>query len=302
MPRDHPFLPFLVALAAVALFSLMDALMKGASIAAGAYSALLLRSGFALVVIVPAWLAQRVRTNTRGWPPRAAMRIHVIRGVVASAMAVSFFWGLARVPMAEAIALSFIAPLVALYLAALVLGESIRGRAVGASLMGLAGVAVIVLGRAGSQAAGAGHEEALWGTASILLSSMLYAWNLVLQRQQSQLAGPVEVAAFQTVMIGAVLVLFAPFLFELPPRAAWPAIGGSALLALGAQMLFAWAYARAEAQALVPVEYSGFLWAALFGWLFFAEGLELPVLLGAILIVAGCWIAAPRRHTEQTAL
>ena len=72
---------------------------------------------------------------------------------------------------AEAIALSFIAPLVALYLAALVLGESIRGRAVGASLMGLAGVAVIVLGRAGSPSAAAGHEEALWGTASILLGA-----------------------------------------------------------------------------------------------------------------------------------
>jgi S-adenosylmethionine uptake transporter len=52
----------------------------------------------------------------------------------------------------------------------------------------------------------------------------------------------------------------------------------------------------------VPLEYSGFLWAALFGWLLFAEGLTLPVLAGAVLIVAGCWIAAPRKSTEQTAL
>ena len=67
-------------------------------------------------------------------------------------------------------------------------------------------------------------------------------------------------------------------------------------------MLFAWAYARAETQVLVPLEYSGFLWASLFGWLFFAEGLRLPVLLGALLIVAGCWIAAPRGAPEQTAV
>ena len=293
MPRDHPLLPFTAALAGVALFSLMDALMKGASIAVGAYSALLLRSLIALTLIGPAWLALGGQ-----WPPRSAMRIHVVRGLVASAMAFTFFWGLARVPLAEGIALSFIAPLVALYLAAALLGEQIDSRAVGASLMGIAGVAVIVFGRAGQ---GAMHEDVLWGTASILVSSMLYAWNLVLQRQQSLLAGPVEVATFQTGMVTVVLVLFAPFLFEMPDRANWPAIGGSALLALSAGMLFAWAYARAEAQALVPLEYSGFLWAALFGWLFFAEGLTLPVLLGAVLIVAGCWIAAPRKRPEQTA-
>ena len=294
MPRDHPILPYVTALAAVGLFSLMDALMKGAAIAAGAYSALLLRNAIGLALIGPIWLATR-----RGWPPRSAMRVHVIRGVVASAMAFTFFWGLARVPLAEGIALSFIAPLVALYLAAILLGERINPRAIGASLLGLAGVAVIVFGRAGAEGA---HEEALLGTVSILVSSMLYAWNLVLQRQQSLLARPIEIAAFQTGMVALVLLLFAPALFEMPGREAWPAIGGSAVLALMAGMLFAWAYARAEAQVLVPLEYSGFLWAALFGWLFFTEGLELPVLLGAVLIVIGCWIAAPRAASEQTAV
>ena len=294
MTRDHPILPYATALAAVGLFSLMDALMKGASIAVGAYSALLLRSLIALTLIGPAWLTAR-----KGWPARAAMRVHVIRGVVASAMAFTFFWGLARVPLAEGIALSFVAPLVALYLAAFLLGESVNPRAVGASLMGIAGVAVIVFGRAGADEA---HPDALWGTASILVSSLLYAWNLVLQRQQSLLAGPVEVTAFQTAMMALCLVLFAPFLFQLPGRETWPTIGGAALLALSAQLLFAWAYARAEAQVLVPLEYSGFLWAALFGWLLFAEALQVPVLMGAVLIVAGCWIAAPRGAPEQTAV
>src|SRR5688572_964977 len=223
MKRDHPLLPYATALAAVGLFSLMDALMKDASIAVGAYSALLLRNLIGLALIGPVWLAMR-----NGWPPRSAMRVHLVRGLVASAMAFTFFWGLVRVPLAEGIALSFIAPLVALYLAAILLGETITQRAVGASLLGVAGVAVIVLGRAG---AGEAHEDALWGTASILVSSMLYAWNLVLQRQQSLLAGPVEVAAFQTAMVALVLGFFAPLLFEMPDRESWPEIGGSAVLA-----------------------------------------------------------------------
>ena len=293
MRRDHPMLPYTVTLAAVGLFSLMDALMKGAALAAGAYSALLLRSLMGLALIGPIWLATR-----RGWPARPAMRIHLLRGAVAAAMAFTFFWGIARIPLAEAIALSFVAPLIALYLAAIVLGEQIQPGAVWASLAGLVGVAVIAFGRAGS---GGWTEEAAWGTGSVLLSSMLYAWNLVLQRQQALAARPIEVATFQTGVVSLVLLLFAPVAFTVPGSAAWPAIAGAAVLALAAALLLAWSYARAEAQALVPLEYSGFLWAALFGWLFFAEAVTWPVLLGTALIVGACWLAAPKKPPEQTA-
>ena len=293
MTRDHPLLPYAVTLAAVGLFSLMDALMKGASLAVGAYSALLLRNAIGLALIAPVWLATR-----SGWPTPTAMRVHCVRGVVAAAMAFTFFWGIARIPLAEGIALSFVAPLVALYLAALLLGERVQPGAVWASLAGLVGVAVIVFGRAGT---GGWGEDAAWGTGSVLVSSMLYAWNLVLQRQQALVAQPVEVATFQTGMVLLTLLLFAPYAFTLPVRAAWPVIGGAAVLALSAVLLLAWSYARAEAQALVPLEYSGFLWAALFGWLFFAEGLTWPVMLGTGLIVGACWIAAPKKPPEQTA-
>jgi S-adenosylmethionine uptake transporter len=293
MPRDHPMLPYGVTLAAVGLFSLMDALMKGASLAVGAYSALLLRNLDGLALIAPVWLATR-----RARPSRAAMRIHLTRGAVAAAMAFTFFWGIARIPLAEGIALSFVAPLIALYLAAILLGERIQPGAVLASLAGLVGVAVIAFGRAGT---GGWTEEAAWGTGSVLFSSVLYAWNLVLQRQQALAAQPVEVATFQTGTVAIALLLFAPVAFALPGREFWPAIGAAAVLALAAVLLLAWSYARAEAQALVPLEYSGFLWAALFGWLFFAEGVTWPVLLGAGLIVGACWIAAPRKPPEQTA-
>ena len=293
MRRDHPMLPYAVTLVAVGLFSLMDALMKGAALAAGAYSALLLRNALGLALIAPLWLSTR-----RGWPSRTAMRVHLVRGVVAAAMAFTFFWGIARIPLAEGIALSFVAPLIALYLAAILLGERIQPGAIWASLAGLVGVAVITFGRAGT---GGWSEDAAWGTGSVLVSSVLYAWNLVLQRQQALAARPIEVATFQTGMVALALLLFAPLAFTLPDRTVWPVIGGAAVLALAAVLLLAWSYARAEAQALVPLEYSGFLWAALFGWLLFAEGVTWPVLLGAGLIVGACWIAAPRKPTEQTA-
>ena len=52
--------------------------------------------------------------------------LHLWRGLVVSVMAFLFFWGLARVPLAEAIGLSFIAPLIALYLAAVLLKEKFQ--------------------------------------------------------------------------------------------------------------------------------------------------------------------------------
>jgi S-adenosylmethionine uptake transporter len=103
--------------------------------------------------------------------------------------------------------------------------------------------------------------------------------------------------------VALVLLPFAPFLAALPgePLVAL-GIGGAAVLAVVAGMLFSWGYARAEAQVLVPVEYSAFVWAALFGWLFFAERLRIETVAGAALIVAGCWIAAPRRRPEASAV
>ena len=189
-------------------------------------------------------------------------------------------------------------PLPALQQAAVLLGETIARTAVMASLLGVAGVALIAWARIGSDVS---HPEAGLGIIAVLTSSLLYAWNLVLQRQQALVARPAEVAAFQNAVVALVLALFAPWFFDLPGIESMGWIAGAAVLAVTGAMTLSWAYGRAEAQALVPLEYSGFLWAALFGWIFFREALTVPTVIGAALIVAGCWIAAPKKRPEQTA-
>jgi S-adenosylmethionine uptake transporter len=286
-------IPFGVALAGIGVFSAMDAVMKGLALAIGAYNALLWRTAAGALLGGAVFLLRRMR-----WPARAALRMHLVRGSMSSVMAVLFFWGLARVPMAHAIALAFIAPLVALYLAALWLGEKIRRRAILASLLGLAGVAVILFGQARAELG----PEALKGSIAILLSAALYACNIVLMRAQARVAGPVEVAFFMSAIMSACFLLAAPFLAAVPPADAWPGIVAAALLAFASLMLLAWAYARAEAQHLAPTEYSGFVWAAFYGWLFFAEPVRPFTLAGAAMIVFACLIAAgtrlPAEHAE----
>ncbi|MGB3795079.1 MAG: DMT family transporter [Alteraurantiacibacter sp.] len=283
---DHPLLPFLAAFAGVGFLALMDAQMKSASLATGVYTASLLRSLLAAAIIAPVWMVRK-----KGWPQGKVMRLHVERGVVSAFMALAFFFALTKLPLAEAIAISFIAPLVALYFAHLFLGEQIRRSAIGASLLGLAGTLVIVSARLGRAQV---EEDALIGLASLMFSALLYAYNFVVIRKQSQVAGPVEVATFHSGVAGLVQLLAAPFLFVLPDAGTLQTIGWAAVLTVAGSMAVAWAYARAEAQVLVPVEYSGFLWAALFGWVFFREAVTLPTIIGVALIVIACWIAAPR--------
>jgi S-adenosylmethionine uptake transporter len=71
----------------------------------------------------------------------------------------------------------------------------------------------------------------------------------------------------------------------------------SVLSTLGT-LLFAWAYARGPASYLSVTEYSGFLWASALGWLVFRERVSLYTLAGAMLIVAGCLVAARGKVTE----
>ncbi|EDL49188.1 DMT family transporter [Erythrobacter sp. SD-21] len=291
---DHSIRPILATMAGIALFSAMDAVMKSASIAVGAYSAYLLRCAIGFLVIAPIWWLRGGRM-----PGKAVLRVHIIRGVVVAFMGWTFFASLVRLPLAEAIAISFVAPLIALYLAALLLGERVERRAVFAALLGLTGVVVIIGGRIGREKL---TEDATVGLLLIGLSALLYAWNLVLQRQQALVSRPAEVTTFQNGVVTLVLLGGAPFLLVWPEGRAWLEIGAGALLAVGAALFLAWAYARAETQRLVPIEYTGFLWASLFGWLYFGEGVSAATIMGAVLIVMGCWVATRKKRPEQSSL
>jgi S-adenosylmethionine uptake transporter len=282
-----PLVPFAVATAGIATFSAMDAVMKGLTLAIGAYNALLWRTAAGALFGGAVFLARRMK-----WPGRAAMRVHLVRGILSVFMAILFFWGLARVPLAQGVALAFIAPLIALYLAAIFLDETISRRAILASVLGLAGVGVILSGQARAYL---GHE-ALRGSLAILASATLYAFNIILMRKQALLAGPVEIAFFMSALMSLGVLAAAPWFAALPAPRHLPAIGAAAMLAFASLMLLSWAYARAEAQHLAPVEYTSFVWAALFGAAFFAEPVRPLTLIGAAMIVGACLTAA-RGHS-----
>jgi S-adenosylmethionine uptake transporter len=210
-------------------------------------------------------------------------------------MAFLFFWGIGRVPLAQAIALTFIAPLLSLLLASLFLGEQIGPRSVGGSFLAFAGVVVIVIGQASARAG----PGVLLGTAAIIASALCYAINIVLMRHQALAARPLEINFFQALVVATIwAALVATIGIPRLPGNLTGWIIVASLMSSAGGLLFSWAYARAEASYLSVAEYSAFLWASALGWIVFHERVSLYTPAGAALIVAGCLIAVRGRTAE----
>ena len=293
MKSPSPVLAFAVAAIGIASYSAMDAIMKGLSIDHGAYSAVLWRSiaGVALMLPVYVWRGGQM-------PGRRALGLHVARGTVAGASVLLFFWGLVRVTMAEGVALTFLAPLIALFLAGAFLRERIRRAAIGGSLVASIGVLAIAWG----EVRAAAPAGVVAGSIAIVVASILYAGSLILLRLQAQAASPIEVALFTSIVLGGLLLVGAPWFSAMPPVSLWPTLFGAAALGSVSAVLIAWAYRHAEAQVLAPVEFTAFLWSSLAGWWVFDEGVTLWTCAGAALIIVGCLLAlrGPAASGPQT--
>lgn len=271
--------------------------MKSLSLEIGSYNAMLWRSCVGIVIAGTLYFWRRPH-----WPSSTTLRLHVWRGFVTSVMAFLFFWGLKYLPVAEAIGLTFIAPLIALYLAAIVLKERIGKQAVAASIIGLFGASIVIAGRL----SGDYSEDVSRGIAAIMTSAVLYAYNIILQRQQALVAKPFEIAFFQNCTVIVIFGSLAPFFAVVPSISLLPNISAAAGLGVVSLLMMSWAYARAPAKVLIPVEYTAFVWAAILGWMVFDESVTTATVLGTALIVFGCVVSAwhkPERlnHVESTA-
>ena len=288
MDRKTPTFAFLVACLGIAIFSCMDAIMKWVSLDIGAYNAMLWRSIFGTVMSAVPFLVLR-----QPWPDRARLILHIKRSGAAGISILLFFWGLVRVPMAEGVALSFLSPIIALLLAAPVLGEKVGRSAILACLLAFSGVIVIVLGKAHE----GGGPAAVHGAIAIILAGVFYAYNLVLLRQSALVAGPIEITFFTNLVFAGLYLLGAPIGAAMLPLRSAPLIAAAAAAAIAvvSSLLLSWAYARAEAQRLVPVEFTAFIWAAILGAIVFGERVLPLTVLGAAMIVGGCVIAARGR-------
>lgn len=274
---------FLLGVAGIALLTIMDAVIKGLAprYALAQLVGLRFAAGavFALAIVA---------VRRPPWPTPSEQRAYLWRGGLVVLTAGSFFYALATLPLAEAIALSFLAPVFTALFGALILREPVD-RSVGLALsFGLAGMAVMTATER------SGAPLPALGVAAALFSAVAYALNLVLLRRMAQTSHAATIVLFQNVVPALILAPFAALHWSMPSGTDVLAFLAAGALGTAGHLCMTTAFSRAEATRLAPVEYTALIWAAALGYVVFQEMPSPFTIAGAALIVIGSFIAMRR--------
>jgi drug/metabolite transporter (DMT)-like permease len=223
----------------------------------------------------------------------ANVRLNAWRAVVQSGSMLLFFTGLATTPLAQVVAIEFSSPLIAVALGALFLGDALPLRRLAALAAGFVGLMLAVR---------PGFVEVGPGQIMVIVSAGFWAATILIVRQlgrtDSSTAQLFFVALFVTPINGvaAAFVWVTPSWHDLAVMFAAASIGTAAL------WLYSEALRRADLTAVMPLDFTKILWAALFGWLFFAETPDALTLLGGgVIFAAALALTLAERRAERTA-
>ncbi|MBB3190392.1 DMT family transporter [Halomonas cerina] len=216
--------------------------------------------------------------------------IHLLRGLIYTGTMGCFVLGLTLLPLAEATAIAFVAPLFVTLLSVPLLGERIEGPVLVASLVGFLGVLVVVR---------PGGETFDPGALVMLGAAVFYALLMLTSRRWG---GTEHLWAMVFYMTLVPLVLTAaslPWVWQTPLNWHWPAFLASGVLGVGATACITLAFRHAPAAIAAPFDYTALLWAVLLGWWFWGEMPDLGVFAGSVLIIgSGLAVAYHERRTS----
>ena len=283
MPHAH-IAPLLIAAIAIAIGSVIDAIVKGVAPDAGLHHLLAWRFLFGAIIALAVFRAQK-----RPIPPFEAIRFHTFRGLIQLAGAFTFFYALMHLPLAVATTIGFTAALMVPFVAWILIGERVSPTALIATAIGFAGAALAVMGRPQS---GGFSENWMIGTISCFAAAFLYALILVLLRMRATKEDATTIAMF-TNLVPALAML--PVTFGMFGAVDWrdiPLFVGLGVIGYAVWYLMTLAYARAPAQRLAPLEYTALIWSGVLGSIFFAEYPGWQTWVGAVIIIAACLIVA----------
>lgn len=204
--------------------------------------------------------------------------LQMSRGALAAGSATIFIVAISFVPLADAIAISFVAPFFVTVLGALVLGEAVGIRRWIAVSIGFLGTLVVI--RPGM---GAIHPAA----ALVLIAALMFSLRQILSRKLSGSDKTVTTVAYTALTASALLTLPLPFVWRTPEWGIEIALLVSmAVLAGIAEVMVIRSLELAQAVVLAPVHYSLLIWGTFYGWIVFDQLPDLWTWVGALIIVA----------------
>ena len=303
---DQARLSILCVMGASLAFSLNDITVKYFTDSLPLHEVILFRSLFGMAFIL--FLFGRVVPLKTMFSTRRLSR-HILRGLSVVVANFAFFAGLAALPLAEASAIFFIAPLLITGFSAFFLGEYVGVWRWTALLVGLLGVLIIVK---------PGSAAFQWAVILPLLSAIAYATLHTITRSMGLAESPITMSLYiQLVFIVVCLgmgLMFGDGRFaglghpsaEFILRAwAWPS-GRDVLLFVAAGFfsasggyLISQAYRSSSAGLVAPFEYSTIILAVLWGYIFWQEVPGLSSAFGIFLIIASGVFVAIREFKRQ---
>jgi len=223
--------------------------------------------------------------------PRSAFQL--LRGVALLASSLFFISGLRFLPIAEASATGFVAPLFVTALSIVFLGERVGLRRWLATAAGLIGVLIIL--RPGTSAF---HPAAFFP----LVSALAWACTLIMTRLMSGRERAATIMTYSSIAGVCILTAMVPLVWVAP---SWHDVLFGIFIGVAStagQWIVVLAFRYADASVLAPFSYTQLLWVSILGFLVFGEVPDAWTVTGAAFIVASGLYTAHRERVRRSQL
>ncbi|HYD64201.1 DMT family transporter [Azospirillum sp.] len=274
MRTDNTPRGIVMMLGSVTLFAVMNVLIKLAAERYPVLEVTFFRNAVALVPVALAVAMQGGFRSLRTERPGA----HLWRAGIGLTSMTLMFWSFHLLPLADAVALNFTAPLFLTALSVPLLGERVGVHRWSAVAVGFVGV--LVMSRPGS-----GMLQ--FGALVAICAAFAQSLAMVQIRQLSRTEPPNTIVFWFTLTSTVLCGIGLPFVWVAP--ATWADLGLLAACGLTggmAQLFLTRAYALAPAAVIAPFSYASILCAALFGWLLWGEVPQVQTMAGVAIVVA----------------
>ncbi len=274
----------LLKLASALLFALMSALIRWLGEAFPVGQVVFFRSAFAIIPVVMIYAFRgELWTAFRTGRPFG----HIGRGFVGITGMFFNFAALARLPLADATAISFASPLIIVVLAWLFLNEQVRIYRWSAVLIGFAGVMVMLLPYmhigdfAGMHSPGQGAGALFAVTAAFCNSGAVVQTRRLTDSETTS-----AIVLYFSLICTLAGLLTLPFAWHSPSALELAALISIGVLGGISHILLTESYRLAPASVVAPFDYTAIIWAFVLGYAMFGEVPVMPVFIGALIVIA----------------
>lgn len=251
-------------------FSIMNISIRIVSVEVDPLQIAFFRNFFALVFMLP-WLARAGLDGLR----TERLAGHFWRAVLGLLAMICWFYSIALLPLAEAVALNFTVPLFATIGAVIFLREVVRARRWTATLLGFFGVLVILR---------PGFAEFSATMALPVVAALFMAIATLLVKSLSRSESPAAIVIYMNLILTPLSLVPALFVWRWPGWSDFALLVLIGLLAAMAHILLTRAYTKADASAIMPFDYARLPFVAALAFLVFGEVPDLWTWIGAAII------------------